>query len=326
MLKVDIKSNKAEFMLELRDKITVIQGVSGSHKTQMIKTIESRDNAHEVTLSNNSFRLVVLSPSNWDILLSANSGNDKKFIYFVDDADFVEQELFAALVKQDKSSYFVFINRVSGMLSFNVDAMYKMSKHEKQHTLEPLYVLPNVTQIPQNGILMTEDSTSGKRWWEEFNGECDTSYGNPGIVDYIKVHPNETICMAVDLFGLGYFIEDILCEAERVNAKVTFLDKYGSFEYMLLSSNFFGYTLTEEDILGSISKEIACEKIIDDLTAGTLYRYKKSYNINYCYYKECCAHNRNDKCDRGLSGNKIEAMFIGTKFEYLLSTRGVRNT
>lgn len=137
MLKVDIKSNKAEFMLELRDKITVIQGVSGSHKTQMIKTIESRDNAHEVTLSNNSFRLVVLSPSNWDILLSANSGNDKKFIYFVDDADFVEQELFAALVKQDKSSYFVFINRVSGMLSFNVDAMYKMSKHEKQHTLEP---------------------------------------------------------------------------------------------------------------------------------------------------------------------------------------------
>lgn len=62
MLKVDIKSNKAEFMLELRDKITVIQGVSGSHKTQMIKTIESRDNAHEVTLSNNSFRLVVLSP------------------------------------------------------------------------------------------------------------------------------------------------------------------------------------------------------------------------------------------------------------------------
>ena len=27
-----------------------------------------------------------------------------------------------------------------------------------------------------------------------------------------------------------------------------------------------------------------------------------------------------------LSGNKIEAMFIGTKFEYLLSTRGVRNT
>lgn len=62
-------------------------------------------------------------------------------------------------MKQDKSSYFVFINRVSGMLSFNVDAMYKMSKHEKQHTLEPLYVLPNVTQIPQNGILITEDST-----------------------------------------------------------------------------------------------------------------------------------------------------------------------
>lgn len=139
------------------------------------------------------------------------------------------------------------------------------------------------------------------------------------------MHPNETICMAVDLFGLGYFIEDILCEAKRVNAKVTFLDKYGSFEYMLLSSNFFGYTLTEEDILGSISREIACEKIIDDLTAGTLYRYKKSYNINYCYYKECCAHNRNDKCDRGLSGDKIEAMFIGTEFEYLLASHSVRN-
>ena len=43
--------------------------------------------------------------------------------------------------------------------------------------------------------------------------------------------------------------------------------------------------------------------------------------INFCYYKDCCAKSRKDKCDRGLSGDKIKAMLINTEFEYLLNLR-----
>ena len=67
-----------------------------------------------------------------------------------------------------------------------------------------------------------------------------------------------------------------------------------------------------------MSKEIACEKILDRLTKGKYYKYDKTSNLNFYYYKDCCARSRKDKCDRGLSGDKIEAMLIGTEFEYLL--------
>lgn len=80
----------------------------------------------------------------------------------------------------------------------------------------------------------------------------------------------------------------------------------------------FRYTLSEQDILGSMSKEIACEKVITTLTSSKYYKYEKSYDLCYCYYKDCCAQNRKDKCDKGLSGEKIEALLVDTEFEYLL--------
>lgn len=321
MVTIKLKSARAEFHLELHDKITIIKGVSGSHKTQMIKIIEARGSTYKVSISDVRYRVITLNASNWEAIVRPNGGSEQRYIYFVDDADFVEQMDFSNLVKRDTTNYYVFINRVSGMLSFNVDSIYKLDRSENIHWVTPMYSLQYAHEVKSEDVVMTEDKTSGKRWWEEFLHRCESSEGNPDIVTFMQKHKNQTIVMAVDLFGLGYFIEDILDAAVSLHVDLKFLKEYGSFEYLLLRSNMFRYSLTEDELLGSVSREIACEKVIDKLTSGKYYKYEKDYNLNYCYYKPCCARKRKDKCELGLSGDKFEAILKGTEFEYLLSFR-----
>lgn len=321
MIQIKIQSPKSEFFLELNDKINVLKGVSGAHKTQMVKILEMHDAGYKVTVTKSNYRTIVLNSQNWDIIMSGIQQGVQRYICFVDDADFIEHKDFIDCISQDTKNYFVFINRVSGMLSFSVDSIYVLQRDGRKHKAIKAYSIPVVKEPSGKGILMSEDSTSGKRWWTELTGVCETSYGNPGIVEFIKQHSGQVIYMAVDLFGLGYFIDDVLYAAIENKVSLRFFNGYGSFEYLLLSSNMFKYTLTEEDILCSVSREIACEKVLDRLTRGKYYKYDKSYNLNFCYYKDCCTRSRKDKCDRGLPGNKFEAMLKGTEFEYLLSFR-----
>lgn len=326
-MQVIIEGGHVKFTLDLSNKISIISGLSAKHKTWMVTAVDAGEPAYKISVSNGDYGLQVLRKNNWDGIVLANSLRHYKMVYFVDDQDFVESKDFAQAIKEDRENYFVIINRVSGLLPVDVRSVYSLVSNGKEHFLKQLYNIPFVEKIENKDIFFVEDSTSGLKWFQMLakGYNVETTDGAPNIAKCIAKNKNMSLSIAADLFGLGYYIPDI--EQAAIDNKVTvkFLKDYGSFEYLLLRSNLFRYQLTEEDILESMSKEIACEKVIDKLTAGKYYKYSKSSNLNFCYYKDCCAHSRKDKCDKGLTGNKFEAMLKGTEFEYLLNFRNVQN-
>lgn len=318
---INIEGGHVKFTLNLDSKVSIIQGLSAKHKTWMVNAAEAGEPAYKVQISDSEFQLRVLRKGSWSDVLFANEFSKSKRIYLVDDQDFVESLEFAQAVSKDSTCYYLIINRVSGLLSYDVRSVYRLVAEGIEHFLQPLYNISCVDKIFGKTKFYTEDSTSGLRWFRELIPEAETTYGAPGIKGIVAAWKNASLCIAADLFGLGYYIEDIMREAVKHNNTVTFLRDYGSFEYLLLRSNLFKYELSENEILSGMSKEIVCEDIISRLTKSKYYKYEKSYNLNFCYYKDCCARSRKEKCDRGLSGDKIEAMLKGTEFEYLLSFR-----
>lgn len=167
---------------------------------------------------------------------------------------------------KDSTCYYLIINRVSGLLSYDVRFVYKLVAEGMEHFLPPLHSISYVDKLFKKTKFYTEDSTSGLRWFRELVPETETTNGAPGIKGVIAACKNTNLCIAADLFGLGYYIEDILREAVKQNNTVTFLCDYGSFEYLLLRSNLFKYELSESEVLSKMSKEIVCENIISRLT------------------------------------------------------------
>ena len=92
----------------------------------------------------------------------------------------------------------------------------------------------------------------------------------------------------------------------------------------LLRSNMFRVTVDYiyKDILDYKSLEARCEDLLNDFTLGKHYKYDKKSALSGCYYLDCCVKNRKHIiCDKGVSGNKFEALLKDTEFEALLYIR-----
>ena len=246
---VNIEGGHVKFTLELDSKISIIQGLSARHKTWMVNAAGAGEPAYKLQISNPEFKLRVLRKDTWLDVLFANEYNHNKSIFLVDDQDFVESIEFAHAVAKDTTSYFIIINRVSGLLSYDVRSVYKLVAKGNQHFLQPLYNISCIDKRSWQTKFYIEDSTSGLRWFHELIPDIKSTNGAPGISEVVRANTNANICIAADLFGVGYYIEDILREAIKHNNTVVFLKDYGSFEYLLLRSNMFTYWLSEEDII-----------------------------------------------------------------------------
>lgn len=317
-MRVVIEGGHVKFTLDIDSKISIITGMSAKHKTWMTNAADIGEPAYKISISSPGYSIQALRKSTWADVLTVGELNRRKCIYIADDQDFVGSHEFARAVKNNKTSYFIIINRVTGSVSYDVRSMYTLESTGKDHFLQPMYTIPYAKGFSSKMQFYTEDSTSGFRWFKELVPQIKTTGGVANISKVVASHTGACLCIAADLFGLGYYYQDIIKEANKNSNTIMLMKDYGSFEYLLLCSNMFRYTLSEQDILGSMSKEIACEKVITTLTSSKYYKYEKSYDLCYCYYKDCCAQNRKDKCDKGLSGEKIEALLVDTEFEYLL--------
>ena len=317
MLRIQIYTRKDIYDLKLYSKVTLIVGLSGVQKTQMIKRIFENNPAVKKVISNLDYTPVFLTESTWH---NAMESVDKKCVYFVDDEDFILEPEFIELYNKNKTSYFVYVNRIGAGVSYDIRDIYTLNNVNGHHSLQQKYTLD--TRLNIRCKTFTEDEGSGLTWFKQLMPDCKSMHGVPNVSKFILDLPmGLEVNMVIDLFGMGYYASSIFeCIALR-NINVHFAEQYGSFEYLLLRTNLFRYVLSEDDILSSGSKEIACEKILYRLTKGKYYKYDKTSNLNFCYYKDCCAKSRKDKCDRGLSGDKIKAMLVNTEFEYLLNLR-----
>lgn len=142
------------------------------------------------------------------------------------------------------------------------------------------------------------------------------------ITDLIDKLYGKNICIFVDLSAFGSSFESLYSAINMYNLRVYMNFDYLCFEYLLLSSNMFGFNIKNisfEERIKYISLEHLCEDYIHRLTSGKPYKYTKRYPINSCYIKDCCfRRGSKNVCDNGISGNKIRELFKGTEFEDMI--------
>ena len=88
----------AAYDLKLYSKVTLIVGLSGVQKTQMIKRIFENNPAVKKVISNLDYTPVFLTESTWH---NAMESVDKKCVYFVDDEDFILEPEFIELYNKN---------------------------------------------------------------------------------------------------------------------------------------------------------------------------------------------------------------------------------
>lgn len=165
---ISIDSKKFKCSFSITDKITFIEGDSGTGKTQFSQRAMSSATTVTTIISNN-FDLVVLSEKEFNRSLSIAKRNIEKYteqkfpindkeeagkllfkywsnednfpifdsIIIIDDEDFVSSREFSAYFNADKYNYYIIINRreVSG-ISYSIDSIFEFKTDGIHHWLE----------------------------------------------------------------------------------------------------------------------------------------------------------------------------------------------
>lgn len=165
MIRITVESKKYNCTVDIKEKVTFINGDSGVGKTEFTRRVSDRTRANRVSVSN-GFNIVVLVQSTFeDICKKAERwlskkprekaleeywGSEENFPYYnciiiIDDEDFVKSRDFSCFYNCDRYNYYIIINRgkVSG-ISYSVDEIYDFVKDGKNHYIRKSYVYPTV--------------------------------------------------------------------------------------------------------------------------------------------------------------------------------------
>lgn len=337
MIEILIESKKFNCKFSICQKVTIIRGHSGRGKTLFTRAISDTSGAYKVKISDNKYSIMALPSVGWYDIIETGINKSLKRIYVIDDTDFICSDEFSHLFVQDKTCFYIIINRFSsinakslGRIPFSTEEVYKLIANGREHHLEKFYsyTTSNLSHINID-ICITEDSKSGFEFFKTLTNSTLTTDGKDKVLKFLNKHRNElmdkNILLFIDLaaFGSLYDLLYDYCVVNHIN--ITLFKDYYSFEYMLLCSKMVSFdfsNISNEDITHYLSFEQLCEALLKQSTCNKPYSYKKS-TLNNCYILDCCYMSSIDKskrvkCDKGISGNKIRGMLEGTKFAELL--------
>lgn len=339
MLDIAVRSKKYNCDLTLEHKVSVILGNSGVGKSLFVKAVTDVSGAYKVQVSQ-PFRFQLLTLQTWEDTLTVAMDKKESYIYLVDDEDFIFSKRFGELYSKITTSYFVLIVRTQILendlvhwngISISAKAIYQFEKDGRNHKIVPINAY-NVHTVEGNenvDLCICEDRKSGYQFFKKIFKHIESSDGKDSILKFIKDHPddirNRDVYIVVDYSAIGFKIKEIYYYLKLLNATMYLSTKYESFEYLLLKSNFFKLhdDVIKKDLLGYVSLEDRCTELLKSITKGKIYAYNKG-SAPLCYFEDCCTMNRSKlQCDKGMSGDKIEAMLLNTDFEFLLKIRQV---
>lgn len=334
MISINVTSRHYNLSLDLKYKITVIRGNSGRGKSIFFNAVLfPQRGRYKITVSD-GFTLIPLIETTYRDSFDSGSTKEKR-IYITDDDDFVFTKEFAEYVKVNTKDMFVIINRFEkrdikslGGLPFCYDAVLRWKCSGINHWTEPYYNYDSDFVFNKFDVVLIEDRKYGYSFFESLIGKGNilSLDGKDSIdtkvIDMLDSLVGKKICLLVDLSAFGCCFESLYNLIKRFKLCVYLNPNYLSFEYMLLRSNMFKFSLNDVSLVEQLkymSLEHLCEDYIHRLTSGKSYKYTKKYPINGCYIEDCCRMTKNPRdCDRGISGDKLHELFRGTEFEDLI--------
>ena len=311
--------------IEVRRKISVIQGNSGIGKSKLFESIRSWNldggNGKSAIRISGYTNVIALDPSDYKTFeLECNKYKD--YIIIIDEDsekdEFKLKSTEFARVINSSSNYFIIIYRESlNNLAYSYDSVYTMTTDRDNNItrLEQYYKGGYSSRLKIDTII-TEDRKSGFQFFKQFeNGNTivDTSDGKDTIKDKV-LEPKfigRNILVVADGSAFGANIRDFIDIQKRIRSLIGYFPE--SFEWLLLHSSLFKSKLNFDidDFYNNVdSTEVSAEqfyeKVITDLTQNTGAAYNKS-KLKKCYTENCCPYK--EECslvlrDRSINKNK----------------------
>lgn len=335
---IKIVSKRFNCDVSLNHKITIFIGDSGVGKTQFVKALTDKSGAYKVSMSED-YKVYKLTRDSWYFIMDGIEATQEKSILIVDDEDFVFKNEFANKFKHNKSSYLIIVGRTNiiqdrieswNNLPVATNALKEFIGEGKEHRIIDALEYNIVSADSINiDICLCEDKKSGFTFFSKIFKETCSSDGKDKLLKCIitnkQLFANKSVYLCIDSAASGVLLRDVFYLLSELGSRLVFCNKYESFEYLLLRSNFFNITDEEiwSDILSYLSLERRCTNLLKEITKNEIYAYSKG-NLSECFYENCCMKDRSKtQCNKGLGGDKITALLIGTEFEFLLKLRQV---
>ena len=247
--KIEVRSKRIVFTIELERNITILCGDSATGKTTLVEMLSAYENYGRksgVTIVCDKM-CRVLSGALWEAQLK----DIKDTIVFVDEGSAFVSSLDFARAIQKTDNYYVLVTREDlSTLPYSVNAILELKKTTSRfkrtyNKAYPIYDSLSASNVQLGNVekLLTEDANSGYQLFakigERYSIACIAAAGKDNIKQKILPLKSEKILVIADSAAFGPQMNDIYRLMQEASAKFS-LYLPESLEWLLLKADLIG--------------------------------------------------------------------------------------
>ena len=252
--KIEVRSKRIVFTIELERNITILRGDSATGKTTLVEMLSAYENygrkSGVTIVCDKTCR--VLSGALWEARLK----DIQDTIVFVDEGSTFVSSLDFARAIQKTDNYYVLVTREDlSTLPYGVNAILELKKTTSRfkrtyNKAYPIYDSLSASNVQLGDVekLLTEDANSGYQLFtkvgEKYGIVCISAAGKDNIKQKIFPLKSEKILVIADGAAFGPQMNDIYRLMQEASAKFS-LYLPESLEWLLLKADLIG----QSDIL-----------------------------------------------------------------------------
>ena len=247
--KIEVRSKRIVFTIELERNITILRGDSATGKTTLVEMLSAYENYGRKSgitiVCDKTCR--VLSGALWEAQLK----DIQDAIVFVDEGSTFVSSLDFARAIQKTDNYYVLVTREDlSTLPYSVNAILELKKTTSRfkrtyNKAYPIYDSLSASDVELGSVekLLTEDANSGYQLFtnigEKYGIVCISAAGKDNIKQKILLLKSEKVLVIADGAAFGPQMNDIYRLMQEDNAKFS-LYLPESLEWLLLKADLLG--------------------------------------------------------------------------------------
>ena len=247
--KIEVRSKRIVFTIELERNITILRGDSATGKTTLVEMLSAYENygrkSGVTIVCDKACR--VLSGALWEAQLK----DIQDTIVFVDEGSIFISSLDFARAIQKTDNYYVLVTREDlSTLPYSVNAILELKKTTSRfkrtyNKAYPIYDSLSASNVQLGNVekLLTEDANSGYQLFakigERYSIACIAAAGKDNIKQKIFPMKSEKVLVIADGAAFGPQMNDIYRLMQEDNAKFS-LYLPESLEWLLLKADLLG--------------------------------------------------------------------------------------
>ena len=247
--KIEVRSKRIVFTIELERNITILRGDSATGKTTLVEMLSAYENYGRKSgitiVCDKTCR--VLSGALWEAQLK----DIQDAIVFVDEGSTFVSSLDFARAIQKTGNYYVLVTREDlSTLPYSVNAILELKKTTSRfkrtyNKAYPIYDSLSASDVELGSVekLLTEDANSGYQLFtkvgEKYGIVCISAAGKDNIKQKILLLKSEKVLVIADGAAFGPQMNDIYRLMQEDSAKFS-LYLPESLEWLLLKADLLG--------------------------------------------------------------------------------------